>query len=282
MVRAAGFSLVVVALALSAACKGKSTEEKVAEREQALAAAKKEQKEAAAKPEARLDRPADPYWDDASFVVLKHEGPCPEGLWALFKGKAPGGDDAARGANEAQRAQLASAFSDKTFVARLRGPDEVNLKEYDAPKNQFPLELKGTIDCEDSIGRVAFSFTEVKAVNVPTSALDEGQNPQMMWSAPPRAFTVGMKSQSDAKSFAQKHRFGMEAYIVFKIAKTEVHRKMIKTAKQTQGEVTIGGTTDDYGAGRLIRADVQGIRVLANPGPIVVIDTKDPAKVSLK
>lgn len=261
------------------------SEKKMAERQQALEAARAKEKEkakesATAAEDKKPDRPLDPYWDDPDKVVIRHESPCPDGLWALFGGPAPGGDEETRKQNDARRAELARTLKAKTFVARLHGPEELKLQPYDAPKGHFPLELKGTIDCEDSIGRIAIAFTNARVIPMPTSSLSEG-SPQMMWDAPPRRHQLPMKSMADAKSFQAKHQFGMEGYIVFDIAKTDTHRKMVRTAKETQGEVTIGGTTDDYGAGRLIRADVKDVRVLANPGPVVLVDTRDPAKVSL-
>jgi hypothetical protein len=55
-----------------------------------------------------------------------------------------------------------------------------------------------------------------------------------------------------------------------------------EVTKPTHGEVSIGGTTDDFGAGRLVRGEVQGVRVLAHPGPVVVVDTREPSSVSLR
>lgn len=276
--------LAAVAVGLFPGCK--DPEQKIAERQRALEAARAQEKESQALAEKAKDAPkeraADPYWDDPSFVVIRDEKACPDGMWALFDGPAPAGDDATRQQNAARRGEIAKQLREKTFVARLRGPDQVTLKDYDAPKGEFPLELKGTIDCEDSIGRIAFSFTEAKAVPMPASALSDGPNPQMMWSAPAKDFALPMKSMSEAKAFRDRHRFGLEAYIVFRIGKTEFHHKRVKTAKQTQGEVTIGGTIDDFGAGRLVRADIEGIRVLANPGPIVLVDTRNPSTVSLR
>lgn len=273
-------------LAVMPGCKGKSSEERMAERQKALEEARSKSKgEAApAEPAAQKgpDRPKDPFWDDEELIVIRHEKACPEGLWSLFPGPAPGGDDAKRKENAQKRDQLANALRQKTFVARLHGPQEVALEDYDAPKGQFPLELKGVIDCEDSIGRIAIAFTAAKAVEAPHSAATSDDVTQSYWDGPPLNYTLPMKSQSDAKTFRSKHQFGMESYVVFKLGKTEVHAKKVKIPKVSQGGITIGGSVDDFGAGRMVRGEVEAVRVLANPGPVVVIDSRDPSKVSLK
>jgi hypothetical protein len=283
-VRALCRAALVVSATLLGGCE--DGEQRMKQRQEALdqARAAQKEKEAQAKaPPAAEQRPAHPYWDDPSLVAIRHEQKCPEGLWALFPGRAPGGDDATRKENEGRRAELAKSLREKTFVARLRGPPEVDLKDFDAPKGHFPLEVLGLVDCEDSVGRIAFSFTQPKAIDPKASSLEEGNTlVQSIWTAPPQTFTVPMPNLSDAKTFTQKHRFGMEGYVVFKLGKTEVHKKLVKVKKATHGEVSIGGTTDDFGAGRLVRGEVQGVRVLAHPGPLVVVDTREPSSVSLR
>lgn len=282
-----GLTIAIAALLCAGmACKGKSAEERMAERQKALEDARAKEKQAQPAAEAAAekapDRPKDPYWDDEDLVVIRHEKACPEGLWALFPGRAPGGDDEKRKENAAKRDEIARALKQKTFVARLHGPQEVTLKEYDAPKGQFPLEMKGVIDCEDSIGRIAIAFTRAKPLTPPPSAATSDAVTQSYWDGPTKTYTVPMKSQTDAKTFRNKHQFGMEGYVVFKLGKTDVHEKKVKIPKVSQGGITIGGSVDDFGAGRLVNADVEAVRVLANPGPVVVIDTRDPSKVSLK
>ena len=237
---------------------------RVEERQQQLDAAKaklKSDAEAAKGAAAPQQEPRkDPYWDAEDAVVIRHEKACPEGLWSLFPGPAPGGSDATRKVNEAKRAGLANALRGKVFIARLRGSEEVKLGAYDAPKGQLPLELKGVIDCEDSIGRIAFAFGDARAINPPSSAISPGSLVQSIWDGPPRTFRIPMKSGSEAKAFRDRHQIGMDSAIVFRVGKTDVHQKRIKTPKETNGEVTIGGTVDDFGAGRLIRANVEAIR----------------------
>ncbi len=276
--------LLTVTLAFSGCDDGS---ERMKERQEALDRAKAAQKEKDAQARAPKgpaeNRPLHPFWDDPSFVVVRHEAACPEGLWSLFPGRAPGGDDETRKQNESRRSELAAALRDKTFVARLRGPPAVDLKDFDAPKGHVPLELAGLVECEDSIGHIAIAFTAPKAIDPKASALEEGNTlVQSIWTAPAQPFALPMPNLSDGRNFVQKHRLGMEGFVVFRLGKPEVHRKRVKVKRVTQGEVTMGGTTDDFGAGRLVRADVQGTRVLAHPGPLVVVDTREPAAVSLK
>lgn len=272
--------LISLAAAVTAACGGSSTEDRMQKRQRALDEAKAKQSEQ--KPAGRSDpgapsRAAHPYWDNSSLVVVRNEKACPEGLWALFAGQAPGGDDAARRANEAKRGELASSLRSKTFVARMRGPEELKLREYDAPKGYFPLELRGVIDCEDSIGRIAIAFTEPKAITPKGSALSGDTVVESIWDAPPRPYQVPMRGVSEAKAFRDRHQFGLEAYVVFKLGKTDVHHKKMKIEKESAGDITIGGNVQDFGAGRMVRAEVDQVRILANPGPVVVVDTREPA-----
>lgn len=255
------------------------SKDRIAERQRALeqARAAQEQKPTARGESAAVQRPAHPFWDNSSLVVVRNEKSCPEGLWALFAGQAPGGDDAARRANEAKRGDLATALRGKTFVARMRGPEELKLRDYDPPKGHFPLELKGVIDCEDSIGRIAIAFTEPKAITPKASAIAGDSVVESIWDAPPRPYQVPMRGVTEAKAFRDKHQFGLEAYVVFKLGKTDVHHKKIKVEKEQAGDISIGGNVQDFGAGRMVRAEVDQVRILANPGPVVVVDTREPA-----
>jgi hypothetical protein len=275
-----GATRAILIAAAATACGCGDSQDRIQQRQRALEEARTkqaEQKPAGRSEAATPTRAAHPYWDNSSLVVMRHEKACPEGLWALFAGQAPGGDDAARRANEAKRGELAAALRSKTFVARMRGPAEVKLRDYDAPKGHFPLELKGVIDCEDSIGRVAIAFTEPKAITPKGSALSGDTVVESIWDAPPRPYQVPMRGVSEAKAFRDRHQFGLEGYVVFKLGKTDVHHKKLKIEKETAGEVTIGGGIQDFGAGRMVRAEVDQVRVLANPGPVVVVDTREPA-----
>ncbi|MBK7863591.1 MAG: hypothetical protein IPJ65_34295 [Archangiaceae bacterium] len=206
-------------------------------------------------------------WDDGK--PLSAEGPCPEGIWALFKGDAPGADKAEKKANESKRADLAKDLKAQTFMVKIRAPDGVKLKDFDAPKGVFPLEVQGSIDCTDSFGHVAIAWTQAKAGNPGNSAAkQDAEITQNYWLAPPVTFTIPMKSMAEAKEWANANRIGLSARAVFKLGKVEVDKKLHKVAKVTekaQGEtISIGGGTEDWGAGRLVRAELIGLRVASD------------------
>ncbi|MBL8958185.1 MAG: hypothetical protein JNK82_45855 [Myxococcaceae bacterium] len=202
-------------------------------------------------------------WDDGKLITS--DGPCPEGIWALFKGDAPGADKAEKKANEAKRADLVQDLKAQTFMVKLRS-DGVKLKDFDAPKGEFPLEVNGSIECTDSFGHVALAWTAAKAGNPGNSAAkQDAEITQNYWLAPPVTFAIPMKSMSEAKEWANANRIGLSARVVFKLGKVEVDKKLHKVAKVTEkaaGEtISIGGGTEDWGAGRLVRVELVGLRV---------------------
>ncbi len=104
----------------------------------------------------------DPPYDDTQAVVILPDGPCPEGFWALFPGDAPGATPEEKKANAANRKSLADGLRAKKFLVKMKG-SSVTLSPYDAPKGRFTIDVKGTIDCTDSMGHVAIAWTEAKA-----------------------------------------------------------------------------------------------------------------------
>jgi len=203
-------------------------------------------------------------WDDGKLIA--NEGACPEGIWALFKGDAPGADKAEKKANESKRADLVKDLKAQTFMVKLRAPDGVKLKDFDPPKGEFPLEVQGSIECTDSFGHVALTWTNAKAGNPGNSAAkQDAEITQNYWIAPPVTFAIPMKSMVEAKEWANANRIGLSARVVFKLGKVEVDKKLHKVAKVTEkaaGEtISIGGGTEDWGAGRLVRVELIGLRV---------------------
>jgi hypothetical protein len=206
-------------------------------------------------------------WDDGKLIAS--EGACPEGIWALFKGDAPGADKAEKKANEAKRAELVKDLKAQTFMVKLRAPDGVKLKDFDPPKGEFPLEVQGDIECTDSFGHVAITWTQAKAGNPGNSAAKQDADiTQNYWMAPAVTFAIPMKSMSEAKEWKNKNAIGLSARVIFKLGKVEVDRKLHKVAKVTekaQGEtISIGGGTEDWGAGRLVRVELIGLRVASD------------------
>lgn len=208
----------------------------------------------------------DPPYDDAQAWVLTPDGPCPEGLWALFPGDAPGDTPEEKKANQARRKELADGLKQKPFLVKMKGASFVTLSPYDAPKGRFTIDVKGTIDCTDSFGHVSIAWTDAKAGDPGASAAKDGAEvTQNVWTAPPVTFELPIKSLTEAKAFNDQNRFGLSARVAFIAGKVDVDKKLKKVAKVTEkahGEtLTIGGGTEDWGAGRLLRANLVGIRV---------------------
>ncbi len=264
-----------------AGCTGDASK-KIAERQKALEAAKaaEQSKKDASKPagleEVKLGVP----WESPDYVVIRSDGPCPDGLWALFdKGEVPGANKDEKKANAAKRGELAKALREKTFLVKLRAPEAVKLKPYDAPKGEFPLEVGGTIDCSDSIGRIAIAWSTAKAGSASASAAQEGNElTENVWMVEPLQYALPMKSVADAKEFDSKHRLGMSARVVLKLGKVEIDRKLKKVVKFSQkahGEdLAFGGGAEDWGAGRLVHADISALRIAIEREKTSLIEKK--------
>jgi hypothetical protein len=219
--------------------------------------------------------PKDPFWDDASLIRVDNEKACPDGIWALFKGTAPGADKAEQKKNESHRAELLKKLAASRFVSYVRPPNDVKLGEYDAPKGYFPVQVAGLIDCQDSAGHVALGFTDAKAFTPPSSAAKQGAEVTLrLWTAKPFDLTVPMKSMGEAKDWKTHHQFDLEARVVFKLGKTEVDKKMFKTSKVAAAGITMGGSNEDWGAGRAVHAVVEGVRLTTDRARSVLADTR--------
>lgn len=276
--------LTAVALSLLLGCPSESAqkrmEDKIAAQQKTLEKSKAERlakEESAKAPAPAAPVVLDPFWDNPEYTALVPDAPCPPDFWALFPGDAPGADKAEKKANNAKRAALAKALREKTYVVKLKGPGQVTLLPYDAPAGQFPLEVLGTIDCTDSFGHVAISWTAAKASTPPNSAAKQDADvTQRIWLADPLKYALPMKSMSEAKEYGDKYKGGFSARVVVKLGKTDVDKKIIKTAKVTEKDITIGGGMEDWGAGRLLRTDVQGIRVAVDREKTPVLEKKTP------
>jgi hypothetical protein len=208
----------------------------------------------------------DPPYDDSSSERLVPDGACPEGIWALFPGEAPGATPDEKKANAARRADVAKTLQGKQFMFRLRAPNQVVLKPHDAVAGVLPIEVLGTVDCTDAAGRVAIAWTSAKAGAPNASAAKEGSDlVQNLWLAPPVTFSLPIKSMSEAKTFMQNNALGLTARVVFTFGKGEVDKKLKnipKVQEKAAGEtLAFGGGTEDWGAGRLVRAELVGLRV---------------------
>lgn len=255
--------------------------------EQQLAALqKKKEEEKKAKDEDKLAPlptevvELDPPYDDRQATVIGQDGPCPDGLWALFPGDAPGANAEEKKANGARRKELADALKAQKFIVKLRAPNQVTLSPYDAPNGKFGIEVIGTIDCTDALGRIAIAWTDAKAGDPGNSAAKEGAEfSQNVWMAEPVRFELPMKSLTEAKAFNDGNRFGLSARAAFTLGKVEVDKKLRKVAKvkmEALGEkLGYGGGTEDWGAGRLVHAQLLGIRVATEREKKTLL-TKEP------
>lgn len=268
--------IALLAVVLAFGCSSKdSAAKKMEDKQKALDAAKAAkdkvlaEKDAArwgkgtpTEPPPKLDAP----YDDSGNTLLKADLDCPGPFWALFSGDAPGGTPEEKKANAAKRGELAKTVTEKTYLVKFRAPTDMKLSAYDAPKGKFTITLPGTIDCTDSIGRIAIAWTKAEAKDPGASAAKEGQevNPNI-WVAQPIAFDAPVATMAEAKEFENKMRLSLSARVVLKLGKTEVDKKMKKIAKVTEkamGEtISMGGGVEDWGAGRLIHAELVGVRV---------------------
>ncbi len=283
---------VVVLLSLCLACGNKKGSKSRAEQQLEELQKKKDAEAKAKKDKEEKDKLApvptevvnlDPPYNDGSSAIINAEGPCPDGFWALFGGEPPGATKEEKKANLAKKKQLADELKGKQFLVKLRGPGQVTLKPYDAPKGLFPVEVLGTIDCVDSAGRVAIAWTQAKAGDPGNSAVHEGSEvTQNVWMAPPVPFELKMTSQTEAKDFFGKNVVGLSARVVFTLGKAEVDRKIKRVGKVTEkaaGEtLTIGGGDEDWGAGRLVRAQLVGVRVATDREKKQLFEQKGPTK----
>jgi hypothetical protein len=244
---------------------------KMEEKQRALDAAKEkkakvdEAKDLAAPPKdiAKLGPP----WEDSSYMEIKPDGKCPEGIWSLFAGDTPGGDAKEKKENEKKRGELSKTVKEATYLIKLSGPQQVTLKPYDAPKGSFPVEVLGTIDCEDSFGHVAIAWTKATAGEPPNSAAKQDADvTQSIWTAEPMSWALPMSGVTESKAFEKKNQYQLSSRIVIKLGKTEWNHKMKKVAKmgdKTAG-ISIGGGSEDWGAGRLVHAELVAVRVATN------------------
>lgn len=258
-----------VAAALLAGCndaQNKRTQQQLESLQKKNAAAKEAAKDGPVLPLPReaLSLPAP--WDERDAVVITPEGRCPDGLWALFDGPAPGADDAEKKANAANRASIAEGLRNKPFLVRMKGASYVTLSDWDATHGLFVVEVKGTVDCVDPLGRIAIAFGPAKAQVPGASAAQQGSDfVQQVWTAAPITFEKKELVPSEAKRFFDGNRFGLSARVAFAPGATRVDTKVRRVPKVTEkvgGEtLSIGGGTEDWGAGRLLEARQVAVRV---------------------
>jgi hypothetical protein len=250
-----------------------------------LAALEKKKVEQAkvVKPQARaaqLPHVGGPY-DETQATVLTPDSRCPESLWALFPGEAPGSTPDEKRANELRRAELARTLSAKPFVVLLQAPARVTLHPHDAVNGRFLIDVAGEIDCIDSGGHVTIAWTKAMAIEAPASAISRGSEVlPNIWQAPAVSFELPMKGLTEAKSFYDANRFGVSARVAITLKKGEIDQKLKKVGKVSKEmpdqTLAYGGGVEDWGAGRLVRANLVGVRVAADQEQKELFDRRGP------
>lgn len=276
--------VLLMPLLLTVGCK----REQSSRTEEQLAALQKRKAEAAAKaaskptaaPAAQVTHVAAPY-DETQGTILTSDGQCPQGLWALFPGGPPGATPEEKRANQARRAELAQAISASSFLVRLQAPAKVTLLPHDAVNGKFVIEVAGSVDCVDSTGHVTIAWTGAKAVEAPPSAVSGGAEVRPnIWEAPPLTFEIPMKSLSEAKAYYDANRFGLSARVALKLEKGQVDKKLKKVGKMMKAmpdqTIAYGGGVEDWGAGRLVRATLLGVRVATEQERKELFDCRGP------
>lgn len=247
------------------ACEDKKFEQRLKKSVEDTAKAKSEEGKKAAeakKPAPAVEAPLPAPWNAEGLEKLVVDGPCPEDWWALFPANVPGATPAEKKANAQKRPALEKAVREKTYFLKLRAPSQVVLQPFDAPKGELRYELPGTIECTDSIGHITLAWSKAQATDPAKSATKASADfVERLWKAPPITLLAPAKTMLDAKEFTEKNRLGLTARLVLKLGTVAVDKKLIRVAKVEDKGISIGGGTEDWGAGRLVRADLTGLRV---------------------
>jgi hypothetical protein len=216
-----------------------------------LAQRQRERATAAPVADAGVRLPA-PY-DDSQALRLVPDGPCPRGLAALF---------AAKGEALGPQAEAVEALP---YLVQL-GPRYVHLGDYDAPNGRFVIEVEGSVDCTDDAGHVTIAWTKAAAQPMTPSAVEQADGPRpYVWVAPQLKLQWPFASPTGARDFALLHRSDVTARVALRLGPGEVDvrpRKVPKVETQAAGQtLSYGGGLEDWGAGRLVRARLVGVRV---------------------
>lgn len=240
----------------------KSSSDRMKERQKARDAEKKAQEDAAeakrkaAEPKADWAK-LDEFWEPPGAVKIASGRPCPEGLWALFP--ATPGEGAEQAANEAKRAALLEKVMGQTYVVQLRHNQGVEFKKYNAKKKTMSVEVEGLVECFDGAGLLSVAWGDPAKPYRPKGEEEEdGNPPQSVWRARPLLFPLPFDSAAEAKAFTEKDGLGVIARLVFTLGKADVDSKFQKTVKPNGEE---GEDNLDWGAGRLVRVKLIGVRI---------------------
>jgi hypothetical protein len=279
MIRSLVTAWAVLTLALLAGCSDKAEKMKEAQKrrdaEKVAFDKEAEEKRKAAAPkvtQAKLDAP----WDGPDYVSIATGKKCPEGLWAIFPSTP--GEDSEKAANEKKKPELAEKLKQATFVAVVHHGTGIAFRKYDKKKKVLPVEVDGVLECFDGLGLLTVAFGEgAKPLRPkkPRPDDDEQASPQAVWRAKPLVFPLPFDDATEAKVFAQGEGLGTDARIVFTLGKTEVDEKLEKVPPNEEAG-TKGGTVD-WGAGRLVHAQVKAVRLATDHEKNLLVENKNGA-----
>jgi hypothetical protein len=269
--------LALVALALCPACvdhkkrQREAQEARAAERKAYEAAVEEKRKAAAPKVErAQLDA----FWDPPGHLRVTTGRPCPDGLWALFP-ETPG-EGPVKEANEGKRAELAERVRAATFVAVMPHGTGLALRKYNAKKQKLTVEVDGVVECFDGLGLMTLAWgAPVRPHRPPTAGDDEEPlSPQSVWRAQPLLFSLPFATAAEAKAFHDGEGLGAEARIVFTLGKVAVDTRLLKAAHPDLADAVTADEELDWGAGRMVRAKLLGVRLATNHEKTLLVEDR--------
>lgn len=276
MIRTLRTLCAVVPLALAVGCTDKSEKMKEAQKrrdaEKVAFDKEAEERRKAAAPKVTQAKLASP-WDDPDYLPIATGKKCPDGLWSLFPSTP--GEEGEKDANEKKKPELAEKMKQATFVAVVHHGSGVTFRKYDKKKKLLPVEVDGVLECFDGLGLLTVAFGDDPKPLRPKKPKpddDTGASPQAVWRAKPLLFTLPFEDATEAKVFAQGEGLGTDARIVFTLGKTEVDEKLEKVPPNEEAG-TKGGTVD-WGAGRLVRAQVKAIRLASDHEKNLLFESK--------
>ena len=210
-----------------------------------------------------IERPPAPevsIWSDPTNSRIEDDGDCPEHLWTLFPGRAPGENEFAQRRNNQQRHDLLRDLRQTVFVLGSldSGNLDATLGEYDFRRHAFPVDVPGMATCGRSLLHARYATTI--AFGRPRWE-DEGTGflSRHEWRADPMRFWVPVP-ESEAPAFRDGNRRNLGAMVAFRVRSGQQPRSI--------GGVSTSGTE----AGRLVSTSIVGIQVFRRRDHRVIVD----------
>ncbi len=213
------------------------------------------------------------YWSAPDVVVFRDHQPCPDGLWSVFPGDAPGEDEFARHESASHRAELATRIRSTRFLLAVNDVNSAQLGNYNFSTHSFTLTLYpdgDVVACTNGdAGGSAQARSEIaiglnSARSVDMTPGNDGLVGFHTWEITPLRFRVSVP-QGDAEEFAERHRNTLNFQMGWRVGGARIDRRMARD--QASREL------DDYGAGRLIQATAVAVRVYNRDTEEILVDT---------